>query len=63
MTEFSQKVNYQRAMQGELARTIMSLKEVKFARVHLTFPSASIFSKQNNEATASITLIKTLNLF
>lgn len=57
MTEFSQKVNYQRAMQGELARTIMSLKEVKFARVHLTFPSASIFSQQNNEATGSITLI------
>lgn len=38
MTEFAQKVNFQRALQGELARTIMSLDEVKSARVHLVLP-------------------------
>lgn len=58
MTEFAQKVNFQRAMQGELARTIMSLKEIKFARVHLTLPQESLFADQQKPAKASITLIK-----
>jgi flagellar M-ring protein FliF len=38
MTEFAQKINYQRALQGELTRTIMSLSEVRDARVHLALP-------------------------
>src|SRR5687767_3802749 len=43
MTEFAQKVNYQRALQGELTRTIMSLNEVQGARVHLVLAESSIF--------------------
>src|SRR5262245_28297346 len=40
MTEFAQKINYQRALQGELARTIGALAEVKSARVHLVLPES-----------------------
>lgn len=57
MTEFAQKVNFQRALQGELARTIMSLDEVKYARVHITIPENSLFSEQRRSPKASITLI------
>src|SRR6056297_1121780 len=38
VTKFTQKINYQRAMQGELARTIASMESVKSARVHLVMP-------------------------
>jgi len=41
MTDFSQKINYQRALQGELERTISSLDEIKQARVHLVIPERS----------------------
>ena len=58
MTEFAQKVNFQRAMQGEIARTVMAFEEVKFARVHLTLPKDSIFADQQKAAKASITIIK-----
>ena len=57
MTEFAQKVNFQRALQGELARTIMSLDEVKSARVHLVLPDSSLFKRQNARPKASISLI------
>ena len=56
-TEFAQKINYQRALQGELARTIMALDEVKFARVHLVLPTSSLFKRQKSESRASITLM------
>jgi flagellar M-ring protein FliF len=56
MTEFAQRINFQRAMQGELTRTITSLKEVKFARVHLVMPEASLFQKDKISPSASITL-------
>ncbi|MES9816758.1 MAG: flagellar basal-body MS-ring/collar protein FliF [Candidatus Thiodiazotropha sp.] len=56
MTEFAQRINFQRAMQGELTRTITSLKEVKFARVHLVMPEASLFQKDKTSPSASITL-------
>jgi len=56
-TEFAQKINYQRALQGELARTIMSLSEVKYARVHLVLPTTSIFKKKNDDSRASVTLV------
>lgn len=57
MTEFSQKVNYQRALQGELARSIMTLEAVKFARVHLSLRRASLFQTDDERPKASITLI------
>lgn len=56
MTEFAQKINYQRAMQGELARTIMSLDEVKQARVHLVVPESGLLRKGTAKPKASVTL-------
>ena len=56
MTEFAQKVNYQRALQGELTRTILSLAEVETARVHLAFPDEGLFKREQSRAKASITL-------
>jgi len=56
MTEFAQKVNYQRALQGELTRTIMSLSEVQAARVHLTLAESSMFKREQNRSKASVTL-------
>jgi flagellar M-ring protein FliF len=57
MTEYAQKINYQRALQGELARTISSIKEVKFARVHLVMPESSIFKQNKSQPKASISLV------
>jgi flagellar M-ring protein FliF len=56
-TEFAQKINYQRALQGELARTIMDFEEIKFARVHLVMPESGLFKKNNVKPKASISLI------
>lgn len=56
LTDFTQKVNYQRALQGELARTIMSLDEVDMARVHLTMPESSIFRNDHDRPKASVAL-------
>jgi len=56
MTEFAQKVNYQRALQGELTRTITAIEEVQFARVHLALPEQGLFKKSGAKAKASITL-------
>ena len=56
MTEFAQKVNYQRALQGEITRTIMSLAEVESVRVHLAFPEEGLFKREQGKAKAAITL-------
>jgi flagellar M-ring protein FliF len=56
MTEFAQKVNYQRALQGEITRTIMSVEDVQFARVHLAIPEQGVFRKNASKPKASITL-------
>jgi flagellar M-ring protein FliF len=56
MTEFAQKINYQRAMQGELTRTILSLSEVRDARVHLALPEEGLFKRATSKAKAAITL-------
>ncbi|WP_322026139.1 flagellar basal-body MS-ring/collar protein FliF [Burkholderia sp. BCC1977] len=56
LTDFAQKVNYQRALQGELARTIMSLDEIDMARVHLTLPESSIFRRVDDRPKASVAL-------
>jgi flagellar M-ring protein FliF len=56
MTEFAQKVNYQRALQGELTRTILALAEVETARVHLAFPDDGLFKREQGRTKASITL-------
>lgn len=56
MTEFVQKINYQRALQGELSRTISQLNGVEQARVHLVMPEKSLFQENEKPATASIVL-------
>jgi len=54
LTDFVQKVNYSRALQGELARTIASLGPVETARVHLALPEKRLFKDQQKQATASV---------
>ncbi len=54
MTDFAQKINYRRALQGELARTIASLAPVESARVHLALPENRLFRDQQQAATASV---------
>ena len=56
MTEFTQKINYQRALQGELTRTIMALDEVQNVRVHLVLAEQGLFKKSQKQAKASISL-------
>lgn len=56
MTEFAQRINYQRALEGELTRTVVSLKEVKYARVHLVLPERGLFKQENAPPSASVTL-------
>jgi flagellar M-ring protein FliF len=55
-TEFDEKVNYQRALEGELERTIQTMSNVKSARVHLVMAKDSIFLDQERGAKASVTL-------
>jgi flagellar M-ring protein FliF len=57
MTDFAQKINYQRALQGELARTIMGFDEVKMARVHLVMPDSGLFKRNEAKPKASISLV------
>jgi flagellar M-ring protein FliF len=54
MTEFTQKLNFQRALQGELARTIKSLEAVEQARVHLALPREEVFIKEKQVGKASV---------
>ncbi len=54
MTDFAQKVNYRRALQGELMRTIASLAPVEAARIHLALPEKRLFKEQQQPATASV---------
>jgi len=55
-TEFDEKVNYQRALEGELERTIATLRDVESARVHLVMPTDSVFVDREREAKASVIL-------
>ena len=55
-TEFEQQLNYRRALQGELSRTINSLDEVQQSRVHIALPKESLFIDQQKKATASVTI-------
>lgn len=56
VTEFAQRVNFQRALQGELERTISALDEVASARVHLTIRRSDLFSPDQDPSKASVTL-------
>jgi len=54
VTDFTQQVNYQRALEGELSRTISHLSEVEAARVHLVLPKPELYSSREKAATASV---------
>jgi flagellar M-ring protein FliF len=56
MTDFAEHVNYRRALEGELERSIVSLAEVERARVHLTFPKESVYLEARQSAKASVVL-------
>jgi flagellar M-ring protein FliF len=55
-SDFTEKVNYQRALEGELERTLQTLSEVEAVRVHLVLPRESLFSEQEREAKAAVIL-------
>ncbi len=55
-TDFVQRINYQRALQGELARTIMEFPQIERARVHLSIPAKSLFIEEDIPPTASVIL-------
>src|ERR1039457_469581 len=55
-TEFDEKVNYQRALEGELERTIQVMSNVKSARVHLVMATDSVFMDRERGAKASVML-------
>lgn len=55
-TDFVQRLNYQRAMQGELARTIRQFHQVQEARVHVATPKESVFIEDEKPSTASVSL-------
>jgi flagellar M-ring protein FliF len=55
-TDYVQRVNYRRALEGELARTIGAMDQVASARVHLVMPEKRLFAKDQEAARASITL-------
>ncbi len=56
VTEFVQRLNYIRAIQGELTRTIRQLSEVEQARVHIAIPEKTIFTEKEDKPTASVVL-------
>jgi flagellar M-ring protein FliF len=56
VTEFAEHVNYARALEGELERSITSLNEIQQARVHLTFPKDSVFLESKQPGKASVVL-------
>ena len=56
MTDFMQQVNKKRALEGELARSINSLDQVEFSRIHLVLPERSPFEEASVEASASVIL-------
>lgn len=54
LTDFAQRINYQRALQGELERSIMMIEEVESARVHLAMPERTIFRSERSSAKAAV---------
>nr|WP_050466480.1 flagellar basal-body MS-ring/collar protein FliF [Herbaspirillum chlorophenolicum] len=56
ISQFLEQVNFQRALEGELARSVQSLSSVQTARVHLALPKASVFVRDQQKPTASVVL-------
>lgn len=56
ITQFAEQVNYQRALEGELARSVQTIGSVAAARVHLAIPKSSVFVKEQQKPSASVVL-------
>jgi flagellar M-ring protein FliF len=56
VSQFMENIRYQRALEGELSRTISSINSVRSARVHLAIPKNSAFLRKKNKSTASVTI-------
>lgn len=56
ISQFAEQVNYQRGLEGELAKTIMSIGAIQSARVHLAIPKPSVFVREEQKPTASVLL-------
>lgn len=56
ITQFAEQVNYQRALEGELARSVQTIEAVAAARVHLAIPKPSVFIKEQQKPSASVIL-------
>lgn len=56
MSQFQEQVNYQRALEGEITRSIQSLSAVQGARVHLAIPKPSVFIREQQKPSASVLL-------
>ncbi|MGH8809028.1 MAG: flagellar basal-body MS-ring/collar protein FliF, partial [Noviherbaspirillum sp.] len=56
VSQFLEQVNFQRALEGELARSIQSVGAVQSARVHLALPKSSVFVREQQKPTASVLL-------
>ena len=56
MTDFVQKLNYHRALEGELSRTLTGINEILSARVHIVIPKPALFQEDKKPATASVAL-------
>jgi flagellar M-ring protein FliF len=56
ITQFAEQINYQRALEGELARSVQSIGAVASARVHLAIPKPSVFIKEQQKPSASVVL-------
>lgn len=56
ISQFSEQINYQRALEGELSRTIDTIGSISNARVHLALPKASLFVREQKQPSASVTL-------
>ncbi|MFA8344005.1 MAG: flagellar basal-body MS-ring/collar protein FliF, partial [Rhodothermaceae bacterium] len=56
MSEFMQKLNFKRALEGEIAKTIVQMRGIEHARVNIVFPEKSIFKQEQIDPTASVAL-------
>ncbi|MDD4527839.1 MAG: flagellar basal-body MS-ring/collar protein FliF, partial [Candidatus Margulisbacteria bacterium] len=56
VTEFTQKVNYQRALEAEIVKTISSISQIRSARLHIVMPEESVFVADKEKTTASLVL-------
>lgn len=55
-TDFAQRINYQRALQGELTRTIQTIAGVRSSRVHVILPDGGLFKRDAAKATAAVSI-------